>query len=171
MIGEVELLALEHGEWLALGADPVAFAGERRLELGIEVDTLRQVGMATAAFLARLGGASRWGSFLAVETASRRVVGTCSYKGPPGPDGAVEIAYFTFPSCEGRGYASAMAASLTISAAAAPPALIVRAHTLPERNASVRILEKLGFAHLGEVVDPEDGPVWRWERRPGPPPA
>jgi hypothetical protein len=41
----------------------------------------------------------------------------------------------------------------------------------PERNASVRILEKLGFAHLGQVVDPEDGPVWRWERAPGRPPV
>jgi [ribosomal protein S5]-alanine N-acetyltransferase len=38
---------------------------------------------------------------------------------------------------------------------------------LPERNPSVRILERLGFAHLGQVVDPEDGLVWRWERVPG----
>jgi len=28
-----------------------------------------------------------------------------------------------------------------------------------------------GFAHLGQVVDPEDGPVWRWERAPGPSPS
>jgi [ribosomal protein S5]-alanine N-acetyltransferase len=43
---------------------------------------------------------------------------------------------------------------------------IVRAHTLPERNASTRVLEKCGFEFTGEVVDPEDGPVWRWERPP-----
>jgi hypothetical protein len=28
-------------------------------------------------------------------------------------------------------------------------AAVVRAHTAPERNASVRILEKLGFTHRG----------------------
>jgi len=86
---------------------------------------------------------------------------------PPDAKGAVEIAYFTFPVYQGRGYATGMAAQLTAQAAAPPPARTVRAHTLPERNASVRILEKLGFVHLGQVVDPEDGPVWRWERAPG----
>ncbi|MGH7631966.1 MAG: hypothetical protein ACREOF_21740 [Gemmatimonadales bacterium] len=34
------------------------------------------------------------------------------------------------------------------------------------RNASARVLEKLGFRRLGEVIDPEDGPVWRWEWEP-----
>jgi hypothetical protein len=33
--------------------------------------------------------------------------------------------------------------------------------------ASSRLLAKLGFSFLGEVVDPEDGPVWRWERSLG----
>ena len=35
---------------------------------------------------------------------------------------------------------------------------------LPEATASTRVLRKCGFVHIGEVVDPEDGPVWRWER-------
>ncbi|MGH7579972.1 MAG: GNAT family N-acetyltransferase [Gemmatimonadales bacterium] len=171
MNARVELLALNPSEWLAVGTDPAAFAESRGLQLGEHADILRRVGEGTAAFLARVRGGSRWGSFLAVDGGSRLVVGTCAYKGPPDPDGAVEIAYFTFPSYEGRGYASGMAASLTARAGALPPARIVRAHTLPERNASVRILEKLGFAHLGEVVDPEDGPVWRWERAPASPSA
>jgi RimJ/RimL family protein N-acetyltransferase len=140
MSARVELLTMEQSEWLALGTDPAVLGRERQLLLGDQVGTLREVGAATAAFLARAGGEARWGSFLAVDPANRLVVGTCSYKGPPDADGAVEIAYFTFP---------------------------VRAHTLPERNASVRVLEKLGFAHLGQIVDPEDGPVWRWERAPG----
>jgi [ribosomal protein S5]-alanine N-acetyltransferase len=167
----VEILALEADEWRALGDDPAAAAAARGLRLGEYADTLRQVGSATAAFLARVGAGRRWGAFLAVDQSTREVIGTCAYKGPPDADGAVEIAYFTFPSFEGRGHASAMAAWLTSRAGAAPAARIVRAHTLPERNPSVRILEKLGFVHLGEVVDPEDGPVWRWERAPGPPPA
>jgi hypothetical protein len=27
----------------------------------------------------------------------------------------------------------------------------------------MRVLEKLGFTCVGEVVDPEDGLVWRWD--------
>ena len=45
---------------------------------------------------------------------------------------------------------------------------IVRAHTLPERNASCRVLTKCGFKLIGEVNDPEDGPVWRWEKEKEP---
>jgi len=166
-MARVELLTLDQNEWRMLGDEPATFAGRRELLLGDQIGSLREVGAATAAFLARVGGEARWGSFLAMDPGSRLVVGTCSYKGPPDAEGAVEIAYFTFPVYQGRGYATAMAALLTAQAAAPPPARMVRAHTLPERNASVRILEKLGFAHLGQVVDPEDGPVWRWERAPG----
>ncbi len=149
MSARVELLTLHQNEWRMLGEEPAAFAGGRNLLLGDQIGTLRELGAGTAAFLARLGGEARWGSFLAVDPASRLVIGTCSYKGPPDTDGAVEIAYFTFPPYQRRGYASAMAALLTARAGAPPPARTVRAHTLPERNASVRILEKLGFAHLG----------------------
>ena len=171
MTARVELLALEQSEWLVLGTDPATFAGERKLLLGDQIGTLREIGAATAAFLARIGGETRWGPFLAVEPGSRLVVGSCAYKGPPAADGAVEIAYFTFPPYEGKGYATAMARRLIALAGAPPPARTVRAHTLPERNASVSILEKLGFVHLGEVVDPDDGPVWRWERGPDSPPS
>ena len=41
----------------------------------------------------------------------------------------------------------------------------VLAHTLPEINASGRVLGKIGMANIGEVLDPEDGRVWRWEIR------
>jgi ribosomal-protein-alanine N-acetyltransferase len=58
-----------------------------------------------------------------------------------------------------------MARLLTDLALRQPEVLIVRAHTLAEENASVRILRRLQFAHLGTVDDPDDGPVWRWERQ------
>jgi ribosomal-protein-alanine N-acetyltransferase len=166
--GRLELLRLHQSEWRSLGDDPVSFAQEHGLQLGEEAGRLREVANGTVAFLTRLGSETRWGSFLAVDSDSQLVVGTCAYKGPPDADGAVEIAYFTFPPYEGRGYATAMASLLTLRAGETPPARTVRAHTLRERNASVAILQKLGFTHLGEVMDPEDGPVWRWERGPGP---
>ena len=86
------------------------------------------------------------------------MVGTCAYKGGPNADGSVEVAYHTFPPFEGRGYATGMATKLVALAGLRR----VLAHTLPERNASCRVLEKAGFVWAGEVIDPEDGLVWRW---------
>jgi RimJ/RimL family protein N-acetyltransferase len=40
----------------------------------------------------------------------------------------------------------------------------VRAHTRPSNTASTRVLEKCGFDFIGQVNDPDDGSVWRWER-------
>ena len=40
---------------------------------------------------------------------------------------------------------------------------IVRAHTLAEANASARVLRQVVLIPPGQVVDPEDGLVWRWE--------
>lgn len=115
----------------------------------------------TFAMLAAHPRAEPWGSYLAYD--GDTPVGTCAFKRAPAADGAVEIAYFTFPAFEGRGYATAMAAAMSEIAHDAGAELVV-AHTLPEVNASNRALRRNGFAFAGEVVDPEDGPVWRWEK-------
>ena len=47
----------------------------------------------------------------------------------------------------------------------------LRAHTLPEHNASTKVLEKCGFKLVGEVMHQEDGLIWLWElpcKRPNP---
>lgn len=90
-------------------------------------------------------------------------VGQCGFKGPPA-DGAVEIAYGIEPDHQDKGYATEAAAALTDFAFADDLVSTVRAHTLPEQNASTRVLTKCGFRRIGEVIDPEDGPVWRWEK-------
>lgn len=105
-----------------------------------------------------------WGSYLAYD--ADLCVGTCAFKAAPDPAGAVEIAYFTFPAFEARGHATAMAAALS-EIALASGARVVVAHTLPAENASNRALRRNGFAFAGDVVDPEDGPVWRWELKCG----
>jgi hypothetical protein len=40
----------------------------------------------------------------------------------------------------------------------------VCAHTLPEENASTGVLTKCGFRKTGELMDPDDGLVWRREK-------
>jgi RimJ/RimL family protein N-acetyltransferase len=94
-------------------------------------------------------------------------VGMGSFKGPP-VDGVVEIAYAIVPEHQGKGYATDAARAMTEHAFNSPEVSKVCAHTLPDGTASKRVLEKAGFTHVGEVVDPEDGLVWRFERvRPG----
>ena len=97
--------------------------------------------------------------------AAETVVGTCGYKSKP-EDGRVEIAYFTIPEFEGRGYASAMAARLVALAREHKSSVVVAAQTLPERNASHRVLEKAGFRHVDTIEHPEDGKVWEWQLVP-----
>lgn len=105
----------------------------------------------------------RHGFFL-VHRDIRAAIGSAGFKGPPDSVGMVEIAYGVVPSFEGRGYATEAAAALVTYACRHERVQLVRAHTLPAPNASTRVLEKCGFHRTGAVVDPDDGPVWRWER-------
>jgi ribosomal-protein-alanine N-acetyltransferase len=103
-----------------------------------------------------------------VDRATGETVGSCGYKGPPDADAVVEIAYGLQPAFQGKGYATEAARALTAFALESDSVRTVRAHTLPENNASTRVLTKCGFERIGEVMDPEDGLVWRWElKRPG----
>ena len=104
--------------------------------------------------------------FFVVHRERRCVIGSGGYKGAPDATGIVEIAYGIAPSYEGHGYATEAAAAL-VAFAFDQGARLVRAHTLPVANASTRVLRKCGFYHVGPVIDPDDGPVWRWERAPG----
>ena len=95
---------------------------------------------------------------------SGAVVGTCAFKGPPTADGTVEIAYGIAEEYRGCGYASEAASALTTFAFGAGSVRCVRAHTKIDNVASVRVLERCGFRCVGEVVDPDDGLVSRYER-------
>ena len=106
--------------------------------------------------------------FAVAQRASGTIVGMCAYKGPPGADGAVEIAYGIHPEYQGRGYATEVARALVAFAFASGRVGLVCAHTRPEENASTHVLTKCGFEWIGEVMDPEDGLVWRWELLPVP---
>jgi len=101
--------------------------------------------------------------FAVVHDEQRLVIGNLGFKGPPGEGGTVEIAYGIAPVFQGRGYATEAAQTGIRFAFADARVSIVRAHTLPEPNASTRVLEKCGFAHSGAIDDPEDGLVWRWD--------
>jgi len=104
--------------------------------------------------------------FAVVHPESRAVIGSGGYKGPPDSDGMVEIAYGIAPAYQGRGYATEVAQALISYAVDHGAVQLLRAHTWPQANASTKVLTKCGFEFIGEVVDPDDGAVWRWERQP-----
>jgi len=102
--------------------------------------------------------------FSFVRRADNVMVGKGGFKGPPGEDGVVEIAYGIVADHQGKGYATEGAEALTAFAFRSGKVRVVRAHTFPEGNASKRVLTKCGFLQIGQVIDPEDGLVWRWEK-------
>jgi RimJ/RimL family protein N-acetyltransferase len=157
-MASLRLVAIDAGVLSAFRESPAALEASVGASLGPAAEAVRRTLEQTAAFLAGKPCDPRWGGFLAVDEATGEVVGTCAYKGGPAADGSVEVAYHTFPPFEGRGCATAMAAQLVARAGRRR----VLAHTLPERNASCRVLEKAGFVWAGEVTDPDDGLVWRW---------
>jgi ribosomal-protein-alanine N-acetyltransferase len=93
------------------------------------------------------------------------MLGWGGYKGAPSDDGEVEIGYAIAPTFRGRGLATLAAQTIIARAFEAPRVNAILAHTLPEKNASVRVLEKLRFVFAGGVEEEGHGRVWRWRLR------
>jgi len=102
--------------------------------------------------------------FAVVEKASQVVIGNVAFVSPPDEAGEVEIAYGIAPAFEVKGYATQAAAAITELAFSDERVSKVIAHTLPEENASTRVLAKNRFTFSGEIHHPQDGLIWRWER-------
>ena len=144
-----------------LASDPQEFAAEYNIRLH---EVAQPVAQQSLTFMKSFPyeTAPEWFGYLVVEQETRQLAGMCSLKGPPA-DGVVEIAYYSFPGFEGRGIGTEMARFLVERAATLPGVTAVIAHTAAERNASNRILEKIGMKFAGE--EQEDGmPIWRWEK-------
>lgn len=163
-MSRVHLLQIDPalGTILEEGAD--RFETTYRLALRGNAGVVREVVRQTLAMPSAVP--PPWGGYLGVDADAARVIGTCGFKAAPTSEGTVEIAYFTFAEFEGRGYATAMALELIALATSFPLVRRILAHTLPEPNASTRILQKVGMRYVGEVFDPEDGRVWQWELLP-----
>ena len=143
-----------------VGADPDQFAAVLAPAFGGDEGPAREILSQTIDLLSRDPRPDPWGSY--VVELDGAPVGVAAFKSAPGPSGEVEIAYRTFPTYEGRGHATGTIALLVAAALAGGARPI--ALTLPEENASNTALRRNGFVYAGEVMDPEDGLVWRWER-------
>jgi ribosomal-protein-alanine N-acetyltransferase len=102
------------------------------------------------------GRAADFGVWVLIESATQTVVGDAGFKGPPA-DGVVEIGYSLIPDRRRRGYASEAAAALVDWARSQDDVDTVIAACDRENLASIRTLERLGFARTGM-----DGDEIRW---------
>ena len=161
-MASVKLVNMDPGSLDLLITDDADFERVYDVALGPNRDLARELAKHTRDAVRKNHGDSGWWGYLAMDPGTRVVVGSCGFKGSPARDGSVEIAYITFPDCEGRGYATSMASNLVEIAFQSGAVKRVVAHTLPEKSGSTRVLEKAGFKLAGEQHDPDDGTVWRW---------
>lgn len=102
----------------------------------------------------------RWSSRLFVAGEPPELIGWGGFKGPPA-DGVVELGYEIAEARRGRGLATAAVRAMVAEAFADPAVGEVIAHTLAERNASNRVLEKAGF-RFDRQMRQDDAVVWRF---------
>lgn len=160
-IPTLDFIPLESDCLRDLLADPGAFLKRLGARAALK-EVVVEVAQATQAMQERHATVYPWIGYLAQDPDSGDLVGTCAYKGAPSAEGAVEIAYHTFPGFEGHGYATAMAQELLAQAFCHAEVNSVIAYTRPAASASTRILERVGLERTGDFDHPEDGRVWRW---------
>jgi ribosomal-protein-alanine N-acetyltransferase len=106
-----------------------------------------------------------WWMYLFVQVEDGVLIGPGGYKGKVDRTGIVEIGYAIVPAYRGRGLATEAAQDLIDHAFAHVHMKRVDAHTLAERNVSVRVLEKVGMDFMGAVDDTDNGEIWLWSLR------
>ena len=84
----------------------------------------------------------------------RVLIGGVGYKGPPSPEGTVEVGYGIVSEHQRRGYASEAVNGLLEHAFARPDVRSVIAETLPELKPSIGVLRRSGFRPIGAGSEP-----------------
>jgi ribosomal-protein-alanine N-acetyltransferase len=97
--------------------------------------------------LAEHGAEGDVGTWLVV--VDGEVVGDCGWFGPPDDAGVVEVGYGLAPGSRGQGLGTEAVAVLTAWVEQQPGVRLVTAEVLPGNEASLRLLDRLGFAEHG----------------------
>ncbi|MBL0024226.1 MAG: GNAT family N-acetyltransferase [Saprospiraceae bacterium] len=128
--------------WTEFGVDPFQFSLDRISE------DMEEIG---------------WLTYFPIHKQDNKLIGSAGYKGKPNENGSVEIGYEIAPHYRNKGFATEMAEALISNAFSDIKVKLIIAHTLREENASAKILTKCGFIKVGDIDDPDDGPIWKWE--------
>lgn len=101
---------------------------------------------------------------------TRRVIGSCGFHAPPGPEGWVEVGYRVQPGFRRQGVATEVVHGL-FSWAHAQGVDRFRASVAPHNLASLAIIGHLGFRQIGVQIDDIDGEEYVFELDCWPPPV
>lgn len=104
-----------------------------------------------------------WWTYFPIHKKDNQLIGSGGYKGKPSADGSVEIGYEIAPEYRNKGFATEMAKALIQHAFTQNQVNIIYAHTLPEENASTKVLLKCQFKMVKEIIDPDEGKIWKWQ--------
>jgi RimJ/RimL family protein N-acetyltransferase len=108
-----------------------------------------------------------WATHLFITNDAPTLIGLGGYHSAPDGNGVVEFGYGIAPAYRGNGLATEAATALIDHAFEDQTVRVVIAHTLALSSPSTRVLIKVGLLPVTEIIDPEEGPIWRWEiRRP-----
>jgi len=100
---------------------------------------------------------------------TRRIVGSCGFHAPPGPDGRVEVGYRVEPPYRRQGVATEVVHAL-FDWANAHGVDRFRASVSPGNVPSLAIITGLGFSQVGVQIDDIDGEELVFELDGWPPP-
>lgn len=111
----------------------------------------------------RAGGPEGWAATV-VDRTTLEAIGQVGCVAPPDGDGVVEIRYATNADQRDRGVATEAGGAFVAWLLARADVRAVVAECRVDNAASVRVIEKLGFALVDERED-EEGRVLRWVKR------
>lgn len=109
----------------------------------------------------KVGFEKPWIGYFATSD-NNEIIGVAGFKGKP-KNGKVEISYGIFKNYQQQGIGTVLCHQLVLLSLQKYKKVKITARTLPENNASTRILKKNGFEFSGPVWDEDDGNVWEWE--------
>lgn len=98
-------------------------------------------------------GWTKWYFLLRRPGARPLAIGNGGFTGVPSEDGVVEVGYSIVEAHQRSGYAPEAVRGLVAWAQSRAKLTRVIAHTLPELKPSIRVLEKCGFAFVGDGAE------------------
>jgi len=87
----------------------------------------------------------------------RPMIGYAGFHGPPDQRAMAELGYTVLPPYRRRGYALEAARALMDWALREHGVRLFRVSISPANEPSLRMAAKMGFRHVGEQIDEEDG--------------
>ena len=93
------------------------------------------------------------------------IIGSISFHGKPNDDGMIEIGLGIEPQFHNQGYATEALKGMWSWVIDEPGVEVLRYTASATNGPSVAVINKFGFAHVGQQIDEEDGPEEIYEMR------